>query len=162
MNSINLKNTLNLVFSGRARTPFPSSFFYHDLYKYDAMARKARTRPSAKATAEAEIAADPTIVQPEAEEQVITVDMPKTAYPEEPLLEFEKPSQPPTNDTTNDTPAESQTAGDQDDGNSLKWSVEMVTALVATLHLVFTNGGGADNSFKSATFELTGVRVREQ
>jgi hypothetical protein len=87
------------------------------------------------------------------------------------------PSSPPANITTPSYPsppppenaANIQGVSDDDGeeeeeegkGVRMVWSLEMQEQLVDTLYEVFIAGGGADNSFKKATFEKVAVNVRK-
>jgi hypothetical protein len=46
-------------------------------------------------------------------------------------------------------------------GARIIWSLEMQEQLIDTLYKVFTTGGGADNSFKKATFKKAVINVRK-
>jgi hypothetical protein len=46
-------------------------------------------------------------------------------------------------------------------GARMIWSLEIQEQLIDTLYEVFTTGGGADNSFKKATFEKAAINVRK-
>jgi hypothetical protein len=93
---------------------------------------------------------EPSINQP------IPLDSP---YSEGPLFDDDhlpQPFQPPT-----EILAELQEIDETPDKeDALVWSEEMKEALIDVLEEVFTQGGGADNSFKTATFETAATRVR--
>jgi hypothetical protein len=86
----------------------------------------------------------------------------ETSYPLCPLLSTPErilhdtqDNTPPVNDTQ-DTEAK-----EKEKEKPLDWTEEMKEQLVDTLFEVFQAGGGSDNSFKNAVFELAATNVRK-